>query len=158
MGVKTALYRHFDIAGQLLYVGISLSAVHRLSQHKSTARWFADIKRVDVEHHPTRAAAMKAESIAIRAEAPRFNRQGVKPVREQPAAHTFAIEHARSLRRDGNYCDADLAAEVLADFRAQFPKDEFRIVTAPKGSAGGATSFHPQLRPFEANLWSASAA
>lgn len=69
----TYLYRHFDKDGALLYVGISLSAVQRLGQHKDHSHWFQQIARVEIEEHPTRAAALLAESKAIRDENPKFN-------------------------------------------------------------------------------------
>ena len=40
-----ALYRHFAADGSLLYVGISLSALNRLGQHKQNAEWFDKISR-----------------------------------------------------------------------------------------------------------------
>lgn len=71
--MRTALYRHFDAAGQLLYVGISLSAVQRLAQHKQTARWFTNLARIDIEWFPNRRLAEQAERAAIWHESPRFN-------------------------------------------------------------------------------------
>lgn len=70
---RTALYRHFDGAGELLYVGISLNAVSRLAQHRLEANWFDEIARIDIEWHPTREAAEAAERAAIKAEYPRHN-------------------------------------------------------------------------------------
>ena len=43
-----ALYRHFDGTGRLLYVGISLSVIVRLSGHKRSP-WFGDIARVEID-------------------------------------------------------------------------------------------------------------
>ena len=37
--METDLYRHFDAAGNLLYVGISFSAINRFSQHKYGSEW-----------------------------------------------------------------------------------------------------------------------
>jgi excisionase family DNA binding protein len=68
------LYRHFDRTGKLLYVGISLNHVARLSQHKK-APWVERIARVEIEEHPSRADALDAEKAAIRSEAPEFNKQ-----------------------------------------------------------------------------------
>jgi hypothetical protein len=68
------LYRHFDTEGRLLYVGISLSTVSRLSQHKDTSEWFAAISRVTVERFPTRKDALLAEAAAIATEAPSYNK------------------------------------------------------------------------------------
>lgn len=71
----TQLYRHFDAAGRLLYVGISLHALHRLAQHRGSP-WYAQIARVDIEVHPSRTAALCAEARAIAQERPLFNVRG----------------------------------------------------------------------------------
>lgn len=70
---RTALYRHRDKNGTLLYVGISLSVAARLAQHASTSHWFAEVAQVDVEYFPTREAALSAERRAIHSEHPRCN-------------------------------------------------------------------------------------
>lgn len=71
--MKTALYRHFDAAGRLLYVGISLNALQRLGQHSYGAAWFDHIATVTIEQHPTRGDALTAEAIAIAKESPLWN-------------------------------------------------------------------------------------
>ena len=68
----TALYRHFDSDGRLLYVGISLSAIIRLAEHRASP-WFDDIAHVEIEHRSTRKAALAAERAAIRNEKPLHN-------------------------------------------------------------------------------------
>jgi predicted GIY-YIG superfamily endonuclease len=78
--VPTQLYRHFDAKGELLYVGISLSTMARLSQHRETSAWFRSITRVDIQEYPSREAALHAEREAIRAEKPRHNIQHACPV------------------------------------------------------------------------------
>lgn len=73
-GVITALYRIYgEEPDDLLYVGISLSAIARLSQHKAEKPWAHLIRRVTVEHYETRQEAADAERKAIREEWPRFN-------------------------------------------------------------------------------------
>jgi predicted GIY-YIG superfamily endonuclease len=69
----TQLYRHFNSDGQLLYVGISLSAVSRLRAHKSSS-WASSIARVDVKTFSTREEALVAERLAIQTEYPMHNR------------------------------------------------------------------------------------
>ena len=66
------LYRHFDAAGQLLYVGMSVNFSTRLGGHKS-APWFSQIASVTVEHFKTRPEALAAERAAIQAEKPTHN-------------------------------------------------------------------------------------
>ena len=67
------LYRHFDSAGTLLYVGISLDALRRLCEHRQTASWYERIARVEVQQLPTMAAARRAERWAICDEKPLHN-------------------------------------------------------------------------------------
>ena len=76
----TNLYRHFDKEGSLLYVGISLSAVNRLSGHSSGSRWFSEIARVEISNFDTKEAARDAEIEAIKRENPKYNlRHAMKP-------------------------------------------------------------------------------
>lgn len=74
----TCLYRHFDHAGVLLYVGISLTAAERLSRHHLESPWFRDVANITLEWHPCRDSALKAERRAIRTERPRFNKHGAQ--------------------------------------------------------------------------------
>jgi len=67
------LYRHFDKDGSLLYIGVSLSAVKRLGQHKAKAHWYEFISRVEIESFETREYVLEAERIAIITEKPRYN-------------------------------------------------------------------------------------
>lgn len=67
------IYRHFDAAGALLYIGISLSAVQRLAQHRDKP-WFDRIATVTVEPCENRADALARERDAIREERPLFNK------------------------------------------------------------------------------------
>jgi hypothetical protein len=70
---QTELYRHYDARDRLLYVGISLSAVGRLAQHRSDSGWYSDITRVTVERFATRQQALDAEALAIKSERPLHN-------------------------------------------------------------------------------------
>lgn len=71
--MRTALYRHYDASGTLLYIGISISAVGRLSTHARTADWAEKIARVDIEWFDNRADAIAAECISVAREAPLHN-------------------------------------------------------------------------------------
>jgi hypothetical protein len=70
---RTELYRHYDDEGKLLYVGISLSTVSRLIDHKESP-WFGRISHIKIERFPTRKAALIAEQIAITMEGPEYNK------------------------------------------------------------------------------------
>lgn len=67
------LYRYYDDQGCLLYVGISLSAVKRASQHKSESHWYCQAATITIENCKTRIEAEKKEIAAIRKEMPKYN-------------------------------------------------------------------------------------
>lgn len=67
------LYRHYDKAGILLYVGVSTSALKRLSEHKETSYWFFEITSVTIERFEDRKAVLLAEREAIIKENPVHN-------------------------------------------------------------------------------------
>lgn len=67
------LYRFYDAKGVLLYVGITGRMHNRVKQHRDNASWFEVAARVDIEHYPTRADALRAETVAIKAEHPLHN-------------------------------------------------------------------------------------
>ena len=69
----TQLYRHWDDAGRLLYVGISYHALYRLSQHSKVSHWYKDITRVTLENYSCREEALSAERNAIQSEKPLYN-------------------------------------------------------------------------------------
>ena len=69
----TALYRHFTKHNTLLYIGISLSAIYRLSQHARQSHWYRMIDYIRIVHYPSRESALKAEYKAIKKEKPKFN-------------------------------------------------------------------------------------
>lgn len=69
----TALYRHFNSSGDLLYVGISLSWPARTKAHAQGARWFDQVARIEIENFSTREGALEAERQAIKSEKPQYN-------------------------------------------------------------------------------------
>ena len=71
---STYLYRLYDDAGQLLYVGISNNPVRRGHQHIDRQPWAHQVRRQEWSSpYPTRRAALDAERLAIIAEKPRYN-------------------------------------------------------------------------------------
>lgn len=129
----TALYRHFDAANELLYVGISLSVAHRLSQHMRGSRWSGQIARVTVEHFATRDDALQAEERAIKVERPRFNvvhNNTNKPSRRKYSGLGLAILDETTGRWDGWYFFEPEATQMLEFFKTEWPEHTFRIADA----------------------------
>ena len=69
----TDLYRLYDQAGRLLYIGISNNVHNRIRTHRVDKYWGPLIARISIEHHATRAGALAAEAHAISRERPHHN-------------------------------------------------------------------------------------
>jgi len=97
----TTLYRFFDAAGHLLYVGITSDLPTRLRTHNRLQNWWRDVVRTTLEHFDSREAARAAELVAIRDEHPRYNRWSGVQHRHLPAEVAAAIRAiAEQDRRD----------------------------------------------------------
>ena len=68
-----ALYRFHDADGALLYVGMTADPSARFRAHKKGKSWWHEVSAVTVEKHPTRAATLNAERLAIVTEKPLHN-------------------------------------------------------------------------------------
>lgn len=66
--MKTALYRHFDEDGVLLYVGISANPWRRQDRHTDTSEWIEKSQKFELSWFEDRLSALKAEAMAIRPE------------------------------------------------------------------------------------------
>jgi predicted GIY-YIG superfamily endonuclease len=74
---SVALYRLFNVAGALLYVGISDAPKRRFQEHAESKRWWYLVSRWTVTWYPDRATATAAEASAIITEVPAYNVAGV---------------------------------------------------------------------------------
>lgn len=70
---RTALYRHFDLGGRLLYVGISENLTKRGAEHSASSPWHEHVVTTTAEWLPDRDAAVRAEVQAILTEKPMYN-------------------------------------------------------------------------------------
>lgn len=106
---KHALYRFFDDAGQLLYVGITNDPPRRMSQHADSKPWWPQVRGMTVDWYDTRAMVAAAERRAIRVENPLNN-----------------IQHKPDVPRLGNYIDGmsspdiDLYEDIAGYYRKIF--------------------------------------
>lgn len=67
------LYRLRDSEGRLLYVGFTRHVQQRMAAHRSEQPWWPLVADREVEQHPDRASAERAEKEALATEAPAFN-------------------------------------------------------------------------------------
>jgi hypothetical protein len=86
----TSLYRYYDQAGLLLYVGITSTGIARNRQHNSDKEWWQWVCSQRVDHFPTREAAQAKEVRLIHAHRPPFNRQHNHGHEEIAAAYRAA--------------------------------------------------------------------
>ena len=93
----TDLYRIFDAEGALLYVGISLNAARRSSDHRAKP-WWPQVARIEVETHPTRGDALHAEYAAIDDEKPRYNVRTTRPAARTDRQRAQDAARARRFR------------------------------------------------------------
>lgn len=68
-----ALYRFYDHAGELLYIGISRRPATRWAEHSTDKPWWSEVQRIAIQAFPDRKSALRAERAAIKSEKPRYN-------------------------------------------------------------------------------------
>lgn len=67
------VYRLYDAAGELLYVGCTYDPRTRRSNHRLTTPWFSEVASFRLTVYPNRAHALEVERAVIAAEQPRHN-------------------------------------------------------------------------------------
>ena len=117
MSTKTALYRHFDADGVLLYVGISNSAMKRLDEHRAASHWSLDIARVELKWFETRDEALSAEREAIMNESPRHNIHHHRPAKFTTAGAPKFLSGAYEVL-GLEYATGVLPRELAADIQS----------------------------------------
>lgn len=68
-----AVYRLYNAADELEYVGISIRPFERLLEHRGNKGWWKVIKRIDLQHFDSVENALAEESEAIKNENPKRN-------------------------------------------------------------------------------------
>lgn len=118
---RTAMYRLFDEAGQLLYVGIAVNPDTRWSTHAREKTWWPQVARRTVEWFDDRPSAEAAEVAAIASEAPQFN-----------------VEHSTTRRR----------GDAKAEYRRLYATPrQVRVATSAWRDFGLATKAAGTTRP-----------
>lgn len=70
---KTDVYRLYDSASRLLYVGVAVNGYARLETHRREKPWRASVRRVVMTQYGNRWTALYVEACAIRDESPIHN-------------------------------------------------------------------------------------
>jgi predicted GIY-YIG superfamily endonuclease len=90
---KTALYRHYDKDGGLLYIGISVDPEGRTNEHRMYADWRYKSVSMAIEWFDDRQTALEAERLAIKTEKPTHNVAYNRPSADQlsPVSEAIAL-------------------------------------------------------------------
>ncbi|HEY6019442.1 MAG TPA: GIY-YIG nuclease family protein [Candidatus Paceibacterota bacterium] len=75
IGIHT-VYRLYDDADRLLYVGYSSNLFHRLRRHRQKAEWWPQVELVRIDECPTKPDALSIERQYIWYLHPAFNASG----------------------------------------------------------------------------------
>lgn len=67
------VYRMFDVAGDLLYIGSTVAGVQRVHTHRIHRSWWDQVATVTFDNALPREEALAAEYAAIASEQPRHN-------------------------------------------------------------------------------------
>ena len=141
---QTELYRHYDKDGLLLYVGISLSALNRLSQHKTQSRWFIKIDTVKVTHYTSRKAALAAEKRAIKSEKPKYNKtygtyRTVEPKQLVEKTRSDLLNRIVSIKPVYSLHDVSIIFDIsLLSVHKMVSDGDIGYIDLPKGRVNGA--------------------
>lgn len=91
-----SVYRYYDHAGRLIYVGITAQGPGRQRQHNATSEWWQYVASQTVEHCPDRETALRVERALIEAHRPPFNRQHNEPWEDLRAGYLRLISAERA--------------------------------------------------------------
>ena len=80
------LSRYFGASGELLFVGVSKSAVISLCRHMREATWRRAIARITIARFDEKSTALAAKRQAIAEERPRYNLAVGRPRRPSKRA------------------------------------------------------------------------
>lgn len=73
------VYRQYDRAGNLLYVGMSRRLRNRIKQHRRSP-WWSEITKISYRRYQSEGQALDAEAEAIAVESPKYNVAGRQDV------------------------------------------------------------------------------
>lgn len=129
MTETTYLYRQYDKAGQLLYIGISCSFMARITKHAFSSSWFPDVNNINIEKFESRELAALAERTAIKKEKPMYNRTNIKTKRNSnevligamfPPVVRRSLALLQSDERQEGKTIKDLLTEALSDLLKKY--------------------------------------
>lgn len=142
---RTAVYRHYDADGRLLYVGAARSFGNRTQTHLRESEWVSQSVRAEAVFYPTRAEALDAEMAAIQAEKPIYNtvrnrrslakppKRAIKPVETVLRARRDAFRALWAEYLQGKYESAYAVHKAFPGLDEKTCRDWWNGKAAPSG-------------------------
>lgn len=96
---RCSLYRHYDVDGILIYVGISVDPETRTKTHEVQSPWWRFVANSDLDWFDSQIDAATAERRAITDERPIFNKAGASPERDPRVVEYLIANKAFDLLR-----------------------------------------------------------
>lgn len=110
---RAAVYRLYDSAGALLYIGSAFDPEKRCQAHRRKPWWRQVAQRVD-EWHATRVHAYTAEMAAISIERSAYNVMGTEAYREE-CRRLALVDPVRRARNAAGSAAANGASREIVD-------------------------------------------
>jgi len=123
----TSVYLYYDSHGILIYVGITSRGVRRQVEHNTSKDWWPFVVRQEVQHYPTRDAALKSERDLITRYLPPFNTQHNVKHSESRAAY-MAFREATQ----GDWAERARSASMRLDLDVHSTDDFEHVVLRTK--------------------------
>lgn len=145
---QAAVYRLYDAAGALLYIGSSYNPERRYRDHYPKP-WWSLVERRAEEWHPSKEAAYAAEMLAIAAEAPAHNEMGTPryvPPSEKAAARRRHLDGELMVK--GIMAKYGISRQSLHTYRQ---RSDFPVPVSRPGTGGLRWRADEVAAWFEAN-------
>lgn len=94
------LYRFYNAAGELLYIGLTTRLPQRFRDHRQSKEWWSQVARIELQHYETHGELVAAEVNAIRQEHPRHNVANTtngRRRREPPTVPLWAVRQVTGI-------------------------------------------------------------
>lgn len=144
----TSLYRYYDVAGVLIYVGITRTGIIRNRQHNDDKEWWQWVASQQVDHFPSADAAHAKEVELIQRYRPPFNKQHNPDYAAMSAAYRAARdgdEHWSGLMDKA--CEGKGVVRALVR-DADWPRGDVYLQTSIGASITVARLIHQPGRPL----------
>lgn len=123
----TSVYRYYDQAGLLLYVGITSRGIRRQREHNGDKEWWPFVTRQEVEHYKSRPIAAARERSLIQKYRPPFNKTYNLGHQQLQELYVAAVQAMPPRTQGAQECEVVLSpAEAFRSVRGKLPMTQIQ--------------------------------